>query len=90
MNYEITSFDHNQGTFVVLYSDGAYIILPAPRKDGVYCTGELLENYIQGRHPSVWQERAPEIAPLLEEDLPGTDLPNEIVEKAALYQPLIS
>ena len=89
MEYSITDFDHEQGTFVVLYSDSAYINFPAPRKDGVYCIGETLENYIQWRHPSVWIGHTEDIILLLEEEKPNTDLPDEIVQKAALYQPTI-
>jgi hypothetical protein len=89
MEYNITSFDHKQGTFVVLYNDDVYLNMPAPRKNGAYCTGQELENYIQWRHPSILKSHLADLEPLLVDENPNTDLPNEIIQKAALYQPEI-
>lgn len=90
MEYNITDFDHEQGTFVVLYSDGAYINFMAPRKDGVYSSGLVLENYIQWRHPSVKKDHVKDVEPLLVDEKPDTNLPDEIIQKAASYQSQIT
>jgi hypothetical protein len=86
MQYNITDFDHSQGTFVVFYSDGAYLNFMAPRKDGAYSSGTDLENYIQWRHPSVVRSHRFDIEPFMVEEQPDTDLPSEIVEKTAIYK----
>jgi hypothetical protein len=89
MEYQITDFDHSQGTFVVLYSDGVYLNMSAARKDIVWSTGQDLENSIQWRHPSVRANHIEDLEPFFVEDKPSMDLPEEIVQKAALYQPQI-
>jgi len=89
MEYQITDFDHSQGTYVVLYNDNVYLNMSAARKDGVWSTGQDLENSIQWRHPSVRADRIEDLEPFFVEDKPSMDLPDEIVQKAALYQPQI-
>jgi hypothetical protein len=89
MEYQITDFDHSQGTYVVLYNDGVYLNMSAARKDGVWSTGQDLENSIQWRHPSVRADHRDDLEPFFVEDKPNMDLPEEIVQKAALYQPQI-
>ena len=86
MEYSITDFDHSQGTYVVLYSDGVYLNMSAARKDTVWSTGQDLENSIQWRHPSVYANHQDDLEPFFTEEKPSTDLPSEIVEKAAAYK----
>ena len=80
---------HDHHGHWVLYSDDVYLNMPASRKDGVWSTGQDLENSIQWRHPSVYPNHLDDLEPFFTEENPSTDLPDEIVQKAALYQPAI-